>query len=141
MDSCPGPFSPVPYLAQYAGTSNLTYDHPWSNCFSYGFLPGAYAYIAYTSGSASMASSASLALRSIPQARKNFKAYGGHLEWAGPYMRLAENEAWPLLFLYSKKDFLIPHSYMTRMVEFKKQQNPSRLVESKVFESAPTCSS
>ena len=47
-----------------------------------------------------------------------------------------EKEDWPLLFLYSKKDYWISYQYINEVVHFKKTQNPSRIISAKLFESA-----
>jgi hypothetical protein len=58
------------------------------------------------------------------------KAY----EWAGPYLKNREQEKWPMLFLYSKKDSLMPYLYVSDLIETKKKQNTSRIISSRMFE-------
>ena len=52
------------------------------------------------------------------------------------YLVKTEKEDWPLLFLYSKKDYWISYQYINEVVHFKKKQNPSRIISTKLFESA-----
>jgi len=134
MDSNPGPMSKVPYLAQRLGSSSL-HDTP-RLLYPFSFLAGTYGFFLYTIKKEPLVSSINRALRLLPQSRKNYRMHNGPLDWAGPYLRHVENESWPLLFLYSKTDWMMPHTYVSLLIDSKKKQNPSRHITSKLFEKA-----
>ena len=134
MDSNPGPISKVPYICQRLGTSSL---HDTSYLYPLWFLAGTYGFFQYTINKASLRSSIGHSLSILPKSRKNYNVHNGALDWCGPYMRHVENEDWPLLFLYSKTDWMMPHTYVSLLIDFKKEQNPSRHIASKLFENAP----
>jgi len=133
MDSNPGPLSIRPYLAQSLGSYSL---HDTSHFYPFTYLVGTYGYFQYTINKVSLLSSISHALRIFPRSVKNYRKHNGPLDWAGPYMRHVENESWPLLFIYSKTDKLMPHTYVSLLIDAKKKQNPSRHINSKLFEEA-----
>lgn len=73
----------------------------------------------------------------IPASFKNYFSQGKSLEWAGNYLRYRENEKWPLLFLYSKTDDLMPYRYVRKLVKMKQDQNQERIICQKLFEKSP----
>ena len=70
----------------------------------------------------------------LPLSFKNYFKYEKSLDFAGNYLMYKEDEAWPLLFLYSKTDILMPHTFVTKVIGRKKHQNPQRFIESELFE-------
>jgi len=52
--------------------------------------------------------------------------------WVGAYMTQHEREAWPLLFIYSKNDKLLPWPYVEEVIRV--QSGTGRIVLSKLFE-------
>jgi len=55
-----------------------------------------------------------------------------HVPWVGAYMTQHEREAWPLLFIYSKNDKLLPWRYVEEVINA--QTETGRPVMSKLFE-------
>jgi hypothetical protein len=62
----------------------------------------------------------------------NFWKYGPN-EWSGNYMLKKENENWPLLFSYNKRE---PNQaiFIDNLIEFKRSQNDTRSIEGKINE-------
>ena len=133
FDSCPGPISVVPYAAQTFGTSSL-HDRPLL-FYPFPMLAGTFGYFQYSLNKESLMTSIQHSLRLFPQSRKNYNLHGGAPEWPGCHLR-SENESWPLLFLYTKTDDLMPYSYIKRLIALKEKQNPSRHIVSKLFDKA-----
>jgi len=55
-----------------------------------------------------------------------------HVPWVGAYMMQQEREKWPLLFIYSKNDKLLPYMYLDELIEV--QTKTGRQVVSKRFD-------
>ena len=66
----------------------------------------------------------------------NFWLYGPK-EWSGNYMLKEENENWPLLFSYNKRD---PGQaiFIDNLIEFKRSQSGTRSIEGKTTKSLAT---
>ena len=60
----------------------------------------------------------------------NYWKYGPN-EWPGNYMINREDEKWPLLFLYYKT--MVNYKFVDKLIEAKRRQNSSRIVEGKIF--------
>ena len=135
IDSAPGPLSLTPYHAQKLGLKT------WKG---WGIpkgppilkLPGVYGYFQMTECKRSPPVALWKALQIAPTSMKNWYKYGSE-EWAGLYLLNKEKENWPLLFLYSKKDWMIPWTWVRDVVKAKQQQNPKRLIREKLFEDSP----
>ena len=67
---------------------------------------------------------------SLPDLLINFWMYGPK-EWSGNYMLKEENENWPLLFSYNKRE---PNQaiFIDNLIEFKRSQNGTRSIEGKI---------
>ena len=64
--------------------------------------------------------------------RENFHKYGAE-EWSGNYLLKHEQEQWPLLF-FSFNDFRLPNpKFVDKIVQFKRQQDPFRLVRHECY--------
>ena len=70
----------------------------------------------------------------LPLSFKNYFKFGGAKHWPGPYLIYHEQEEWPLMFLYSKSDVMIPYLYISHVIDTKRKQNPSRIISSKLFD-------
>lgn len=132
LDSCPGPLSFIPYLAQYLGLEKSIHADtpllfPWK-------LPLVYGYFQFTEEKRSILVSIFKGFSMILPSFMNYFKYERSLEWAGNYMKYKENYQFPLLFLYSKKDDLMAHSYVSKVIHAKKAQNPQRMIISKLYE-------
>ena len=66
----------------------------------------------------------------------NFWKYGPK-EWSGNYMLKEENENWPLLFSYNKRE---PGQaiFIDNLIEFKRSQSGTRSIEGKTTKSLAT---
>jgi len=69
----------------------------------------------------------------LPLSFKNYFKFGGAKHWPGPYLVHYEQEEWPLMFLYSKSDVMIPYLYISHVIDTKRKQNSSRIISSKLF--------
>ena len=144
FDSCPGPLSLVPYNDLSAkcpwlkfngrmfGSISVQHDTPLF--FPFFMLPATYGYFRFTEDKKSIPRAICDAFGILPVSFKNYFKYDGAKEWAGPYLLKKEQEMWPLLFLYSKKDSLMPYLYVNHVVDAKKKQNSCRIIMSKLFE-------
>ena len=120
FDSCPGPVSAwgVPFF------------------FPFTLLPCTYGYFHWTISKKSLLESIYKLLTMLPVSFLNYFKFGGTKHWPGVYLTRHEQEKWPLLFLYSKKDVMIPHLYISHVISTKRQQNPSRIISAKLFDNS-----
>ena len=132
LDSCPTPMVYWPYIAQML---NMDYskDSDIARHFPLMFLPFTFGYFEYTENKQNVLTSAKQALTIAPKSYKNYMKFGPNA-WGGQYLKMVEDENWPLLFLYSKKDNLVPHTYVDKIIQGKRQQNPSRLISTRKFD-------
>lgn len=135
LDSCPGPMSAIPYLAQFLGLEKIIhFDRPllfpWH-------LPVIYGYFQFTEKKRSIPVAILKGLSMIVPSFINYFKHNRSLNWAGNYMKYAENYDYPLLFLYSKKDNLMAHTFVTKVIQAKRDQNPQRIVLSKLYDKSP----
>ncbi len=63
---------------------------------------------------------------------KNWPYYEDKFHFPGVHM-LQEEEAWPLLFLYSTKDDLMCYTFVEKVIQAQKELNPDRLILSHNF--------
>ena len=132
FDSCPGPPSTIPYIAAKFG---ITSTHDIPVFFPFTLLPFTYGYFHHSLAKSSLSESIYKGFNMLPVSFKNYFKYGAK-NWPGVYLIHYEQEKWPLLFLYSKKDVMIPYLYISHAISVKKQQNPSRNVSEKLFENS-----
>ena len=97
-------------------------------------LPATYGYFQFTEAKKSIPISIRDGFSIFPKSFKNYFRHDQAYDWAGPYLRYKESENWPLLFMYSKTDALMPYKYVQYLIGFKKEQNSSRKISSKLFE-------
>ena len=133
FDSCPGPLSTVPYITQRFDKTSA-YDNPIF--FPFTLLPFTYGYFHHTISKKSLSESIHKGLTMLPVSFWNYFKFGGAKHWPGVYLTRHEQEKWPLLFLYSKKDVMIPHLYISHVISTKQQQNPSRIISAKLFDNS-----
>ena len=132
LDSCPGPISCVPNIAYLLGTKTF-HDRPLA-FYPFPMLAGTFGMFQCTLNKQSLWTAIKQTLKLSPRSKTNYESFGGATEWPGPYMRYDEDETWPLLFLYSKTDQLLPYTYIEKMIDLKKRQNSSRCVQHKRFD-------
>ena len=147
FDSCPGPLSILPYydpnakcpwlrigakIMKFLNIKNAQHDVP----VFYPFLmqPATYGYFQFTEAKRSIPVAIMKCFGILPVSFWNYFKYDKAYEWAGPYLKNREQEKWPMLFLYSKKDSLMPYLYVSDLIETKKKQNTSRIISSRMFE-------
>ena len=133
FDSCPGPLSTVPYITQRFDKTSA-YDIPFF--FPFTLLPFTYGYFHHTISKKSLSESIHKGLTMLPVSFWNYFKFGGAKHWPGVYLTRHEQEKWPLLFLYSKKDVMIPHLYISHVISTKRKQNPSRIISAKLFDNS-----
>ena len=134
IDSAPGPLSLTPYMAQKLGLRTFWWESPKGPPIT--GLAGIYGYFQITERKKSLPEAIFKAIQIAPSSLKNWYKYGS-AEWGGVYLLRKENENWPLLFLYSKKDDLMAHTWVTSVIENKRKQNPQRDIRAKLFEKSP----
>ena len=144
FDSCPGPISTIPYYHPKVrcpwlniGSKILPskfFQHDMPLFFPFLMLPATYGYFQFTEAKMSIPTSIKDGFSILPRSFMNYFKHDRAYNWAGPYLRYKERENWPLLFLYSKTDSLMPYVYVQHLIEVKREQNSSRKISAKLFE-------